>query len=496
MTSSDKPQIDHNQPAVSKRLLAAIPSWMISTIFHMIVLIVLAIYTLPSEDLEAVRQLLLSSQDVQEETVDDFEEEIIEELNIEVATDAIEVASDTSVNEADISPIEEVAPATTSVELSEIGIEHAPSSDLLSQVGEITGNSLSGRSENARKGMVIRGGGTKGSEKAVSDALQWLARHQFPDGGWSFNHARCPQCHGQCRNPGAMTDSRAAATGLALLPFLGAGQTHQTGKYQKTVQAGLNFLKSRIKLSRNGGSLHEAGGRMYSHGIASIALCEAYAMTQDKTLLPAAQSTLNFIGYAQDPIGGGWRYDPRTPGDTSVAGWQVMALKSGHMGYLAVPQTVLRRAYAFLDAVQFDGGARYGYVNSTGGSAATTAVGLLCRMYFGWKKGNTALERGIGWISRLGPTDDLYYNYYATQVMRHWGGEPWDKWNAVMRDRLVESQSKTGHEAGSWYMPDSKHVTSGGRLYCTALATMILEVYYRHLPIFAKQSTTTEFPID
>ena len=87
----------------------------------------------------------------------------------------------------------------------------------------------------------------------------------------------------------------------------------------------------------------EPGGRMYSHGLCSIALCEAYVMTRDKTLLQPAQLSLNHISYAQDPVGGGWRYTPRQPGDTSVFGWQLMALKTGHSSYLKVkPETVDR----------------------------------------------------------------------------------------------------------------------------------------------------------
>jgi hypothetical protein len=34
----------------------------------------------------------------------------------------------------------------------------------------------------------------------------------------------------------------------------------------------------------------------------------------------------------------------------------------------------------------------------------------------------------------------------------------------------------------------------GGRLYCTSMATMVLEVYYRHLPIYRNQSVEQEFP--
>lgn len=482
---------------MTQRMLSILPGWLVSMTFHMAMLIALAIYTLPAVDADALRQLLISTDEKQQDAdLEELDNEVIEDLNIEVADDVLEF--DPQAEAADVSPVDDVAAAAVSVELSEIGLEHAPSSDLLAQVGAYSGGSLSGRGEKARKALLAGSGGTRGSERAVSAALIWLAKHQLPDGGWSFDHRKSISCQGKCRDPGSMADSRAAATGLALLPFLGAGQTHKSGKYEKTVRAGLYFLTLRMKVNRNGGSLYEKGGSMYSHGIASIALCEAYAMTKDRALLAPAQNAVNFICYAQDPSGGGWRYEPQMPGDTSVSGWQIMALKSGHMAYLVVPETVLQRAYGFLNLVEYDGGARYGYVNSNPGSASMTAVGLLSRMYFGWKKDNPALERGVQWLSETGPNDDVYYNYYATQVMRHWGGPLWEKWNKEMREQLIAAQVKEGHESGSWYWhrPLSNHEKLGGRLYCTALATLILEVYYRHLPIFGTQSTESEFPIE
>jgi hypothetical protein len=89
----------------------------------------------------------------------------------------------------------------------------------------------------------------------------------------------------------------------------------------------------------------------------------------------------------------------------------------------------------------------------------------------------------------------MYYNYYATQVMHHFGGSAWERWNKEMRDLLVESQATEGHETGSWYM-DGGHSEKGGRLYCTSMATMILEVYYRHLPLFREQSADEDFPLE
>ena len=36
---------------------------------------------------------------------------------------------------------------------------------------------------------------------------------------------------------------------------------------------------------------------------------------------------------------------------------------------------------------------------------------------------------------------------------------------------------------------------SGGRIYCTSMATMILEVYYRHMPLYGKQAAEDDFPL-
>jgi hypothetical protein len=116
-------------------------------------------------------------------------------------------------------------------------------------------------------------------------------------------------------------------------------------------------------------------------------------------------------------------------------------------------------------------------------------------MYLGWKKDHPALQRGVERLAKAGPTKDLYFDYYATQIMHHMEGEVWIAWNNKMRDTLVKAQSKKGHEEGSWYEGvDGGHGPhAGGRIYCTSLATMILEVYYRHLPIYGQQSVDEEF---
>jgi hypothetical protein len=324
-------------------------------------------------------------------------------------------------------------------------------------------------------------------EAAVDRALEWLAAHQMPDGSWSFRLDTCPACQGKCSRNGTYPDD-AAATALALLPFLGRGYTHKDGPYRKQIAGGLAILAKRS--ADNQGQIYAGGGHgMYVQGLAAIALAEAYGMSQDERLHAPTQAALNFIMQAQDPVGGGWRYTPRQPGDTSAVGWQIMALKSGHMAYLEVNPQTIRKAGLFLDAVSNDSGSGYGYTEP-GAAAGTTAVGLLCRMYLGWKKDHPALARGVAELARKGPSQDLYYDYYATQVMHHMEGDAWTGWNDTMKALLLAAQVQQGHERGSWYdgVSGGHGGSQGGRLYTTALATLILEVTYRHAPLYRTQA--------
>lgn len=483
-------------------LFNAVPSWMVSMIVHAVLLMILALLTMP--ELAPEQRIVAVANPVSLEEVENLAVEDIEALNVDVfegAAPAEVVEVRTTTADVDLPSLDDMSAAPEQFKLEDFGDMAAPSDDLLDRIGGGVGEGLGDvRGAKARRAMVDAYGGSEGSEAAVAAALRWLAAHQMPDGGWHFDHTLGP-CKGRCENPGNIQVSRNGATAMALLPFLGAGQTHKDGEYQQVVEQGLVFLMRSMKLGNEMGDLTDTGGRLYSHGLASITLCEAYAMTNDQTLLQPAQLSLNFIVYAQDKIGGGWRYYPHDPGDTSVLGWQLMACKSGHMAYLRVPRKTILGASMFLDFVQSDNGSRYGYVSplvdgaQPGAGAATTAVGLLCRMYLGWKRDHPGLQAGVDYLHQLGPTDNMYYNYYATQVMRHYGGEYWEAWNARMRDRLVDSQDKRGHAEGSWYFPRGTYSSNGGRLYCTSLATMILEVYYRHMPIYGKQAAEEEFPL-
>ncbi|NND98914.1 MAG: terpene cyclase/mutase family protein [Pirellulaceae bacterium] len=395
--------------------------------------------------------------------------------------------------------------AVVPIEMTDFASEMAPAAAQLQSLSAATSKPMGSRSADMKKKLLREYGGTESSEAAVQEALKWFARHQLPNGAWTLQHNLV--CRNSCGNP-CKAENRAkqinAATCLALLPYMGAGQTHMEGEFEKVVFRGLQFLIQNGKPGKVGGlpviDYRGPGGNMYDHGLAAIVLCEAYAMTGDPAIAGPAQAAVNFIVTAQCRDGG-WRYSPRQKdgGDTSVVGWQVMALKSAYMGHLAVPPASVQGSMLFLDKVQSHGGAVYGYATpSTNFRDGTTAVGLLCRMYTGWKKDHPGIIKGVDLISKKGPSangTNLYYDYYAAQVLRQFGGPKWDEFNVKLRDFLVAKQAQDAGAKGSWHFTDKGHFNEAGRLCQTSFATMILEVYYRHMPLYADAASEEEFPL-
>lgn len=403
-----------------------------------------------------------------------------------------------------------------------------------------------GRTGATRERMVANGGGNQYSELAVARGLAWLAKQMKTGRGPKGN--ALPQGVGYWQYDGSSKPEVVAATGMALLPFLAAGETHKTGKrYRAVVDAGLKFLI----LSMDGNGKFN-NGNMYAHGIATMALCEAYGMTKDKhLLLVPAQRAVNFLQQAQG-ADGSWGYSAGSVGDTSIVGWQIQALRAAQLSKdLRVNDVVVKKAMTFLDRV--GSGDRslksyYGYNQPTGhGGTSLTAVGLLCRYYMdGWDPQNAALAQGT--ISLFGarvpnpsavgvtrtnrrmapkispnPTHasndyparttgvpDMYYYYYATQVAHFFEGPEWKEWNqgpqvrlfgarvraGGMRDWLTDLQSRSGKDAGSWE-PDKAFIGQHcGRLGTTCLCLLTLEVYYRHLPLYKRKNTEAVNLID
>jgi hypothetical protein len=329
----------------------------------------------------------------------------------------------------------------------------------------------------AKAALLREGGGNDETELGVARALAWLAKQQNAAGYWEFD--------------GKNKEDRAAATGMCLLAFLAAGETHLNGKnYKDTVKRGVNYLKAQVTADGHFGA---AGA--YAQAIATMAVCEAAGMSKDPAIKAAAAKAVDYVVKAQ-AANGSWGYTAGLDGDTSILGWQIQALKSARVAQIPVPEKSFEKAGAFLDSVSGDNGVTYGY-RSKGATHPLTAVALLSREFMGWPK-NNPLARGVDYLWIKNPPKDgawdMYYYYYATQVVRFFDGRVWRRdWNPVMRDVLLKKQftEKNGAKAnaaeiGGW-PKDTGHIGECcGKLGTSALACLTLQVYYRHQPLYQK----------
>jgi hypothetical protein len=332
-------------------------------------------------------------------------------------------------------------------------------------------------------------GGSQETERAVRAALAWLAAAQSSDGRWSAaRHGagveRAVQGH---HRHGAGGRGDHGVTGLALLAFLGVGNTHRDGDHADAVRRGIEFLTAR---QRSDGSLAgdaEFFAALYCHGMATIALAEACAMTGDATLRPPLERAVRHTLAMQHPTTGGWRYAAGDRGDTSQLGWQVMVLASaGHagLGGLAAGQA---RVLPFLQSVSSGmAGGLAAYRPGERPSLTMTAEALYCRMLLGMPADHPAAAEALDLIARTPPDrsrPNAYAWYYATLASFHAGGPQWERWNTALQAALLPLQRRDGSAADGSWDPDPVWGGYGGRVYATALAAMTLEVYYRHLPM-------------
>jgi hypothetical protein len=449
--------------------LGSAPPWLLSAILHMTVMILLGLmfFQPKKEDDLLLNAGYMEDVDMPSEENIDFADESVDDFKLEeqvlTAQDLPQVSDPFSTPDAtDFAP--NPLAATGTVMPTTIGI------------------ALTGREAGMKDALVKAYGGTGKTEGAVAAGLKWLANQQKKTGEWSLDGPY---------SDGGRSNNDAAATAMALLAFQGAGFTPQGDPkhpYTLVVRRGWNQLLK--KLGKEGNFFEEvhSNQQLYTQAMCTIALCEIVGMTDDVDYQyrQAAQKAVDYCVKIQAPEGG-WRYEPGIDSDMSVTGWFVMALQSARMAGLEVPSPTLERASKFLDEVARDGGSRYAYRSRDGATLTLTAEGLLCRMYLGWERSDPRLQNGVQYLLQNLPTWDeqnVYYWYYATQVMHHMEDSPWRIWNGEMRKMLPEKQVKRGRERGSWDPNNDRWGGEGGRLYTTCLSLYVLEVYYRHLPLY------------
>ncbi|WP_047815258.1 prenyltransferase/squalene oxidase repeat-containing protein [Rhodopirellula islandica] len=450
------------------------PSWLVSLVAHLAVLLGLALISRSAHQTDRIELQFRQSDDP-------VADELVE---FSIASVAPLDALETSIEEdqVDIEALDSFA----LIEISDEIFSAVPKldADLFDPTVSSTSsvakpeNMFEGRRGAMKQKLLRRYGGDQATEDAVSAGLVWLKRQQLRNGSWSL--------HGPYAN-GARGENQTSATAMAMLAFMGAGSTHRGGPYQKELLRAARWLVA--KQDRQGFLAGSEMGheRMYSQAQATIALCELYAMTGDSWIRPYAQSACDFAVASQSPQGG-WRYQPRMDSDTSVTGWFVMGLKSGDAGGLEVDPYIWPKIERYFDSVSqgYTGG--YSYMPNLAASPAMTAEGVLCHQYLGRPRTMPGMAQSLDTLVQNHPVKaneaDVYYWYYATQALHHYGGPLWNQWNEEMKATLPARQEKRGREHGSWSPTGDAWGGYAGRLYTTCLSIYCLEVYYRHLPLY------------
>lgn len=350
-------------------------------------------------------------------------------------------------------------------------------------------------------------------ETSVLAALQWLARHQNPDGSWgakSFQH-QCRITH--CSGTGD-EQFDIGLTGLALLAFTGAGYTTYSSRdiydgirFSDVVRKAVQFLINQ-QISDGSFTAVKDGKFMYNQAICTYALADLYGLSMDRpaglNFKEPVERAVKFLLESQNP-NKAWRYQPRDgQNDTSVTGWVTMALKTAEHCGITVPPEAFAGIKSFYDDVTDPTYGQVGYTER--GSKAlmsnedprttliqpsTTAIGVMTRIFIDKKTSDPLVKLAVAevlkslpaWDTSKSGIIDYYYWFYATYCLNQYdgpNGAGWNAWNEKMKDVLLKNQhtKQDGCADGSWE-PIDRWSSEGSRVYATAINTLTLEVYYR-----------------
>jgi hypothetical protein len=328
---------------------------------------------------------------------------------------------------------------------------------------------------------------------AVKRALAFMATRQKPDGSfddrWRTN----------------------AVPGLAGMAYLSVGHTPGRGPYGDVVNRCIDYILATPMgpgiADVPGGSVEgylargNPYGRMYSHAIATLFLCEVSGMVDPErqkkidALLPKALKlilTAQAVKKKEERYAGGWRYTPTSnTSDLSISGWHLMALRSARLNGAPVPAEAIKKAIGYVNRCHNPGKGGFDYQPGEGkASPPMSAIGLLCRELSGHH--NDAINRRCGdyllglaqgdrFLFKGGPQEvwmgnRAYVIYYASNAMFQLGGTYWERFAPQLYKYVLNSQGTDG----SW------HQTNYGRVYETAMYTLALTVTYCQLPIYQR----------
>jgi hypothetical protein len=351
------------------------------------------------------------------------------------------------------------------------------------------------------------GGARRGGFPAqanVDAALVWLRDHQDDDGRWDCDEFMKHDREGAACDGAGDPLHDVGVTALALLAFLGDGNTLRAGRYRDVVKRAVDWLRQQQDADTGWIGSQASHHAIYDHAIATLALCEAQGLSRYRSLRPHAQRAIDCLNAVRNPYGA-WRYQPRSgDNDMSITGWALMALVSAHEFGLAVDQRALADVDAYIDEMT-DAGGRVGYVTRGGPSSrhagdhqaafptdrneCMTGVGLLCKALLDHDVRTDArmkqqlavlMRKKPEWrIDALGSSLDFYAWYYGSYAVFQAGEPHWSSWSRALREAVLPHQRRDGNAAGSWD-PIDAWGRDGGRVYSTAILTLTLQAYYRY----------------
>ncbi|MEZ6046724.1 MAG: prenyltransferase/squalene oxidase repeat-containing protein [Planctomycetaceae bacterium] len=344
-----------------------------------------------------------------------------------------------------------------------------------------------------RRDIARQNGGTEESEQAVERSLAWLAKVQHPNGYWDADRYGAgqvgtvtPETEGEKLHSKEQSGKQAdtGLTALAVLAFLGAGYTHEEGQYQANVEKALRWLVSQQDDQGYLGGNARQFEMMYCHGMVTYALGEAYGMRQDldndSWLRQPVEKGVQYVISQQNPKDGGWRYQKGQPGDMSMFGWQLMALKSAEISGIATPENVKIRMIRFLKSRSLgtnQGLASYGADQPP--SNSMTAEALFCKQMLGINRTNPSCIRAVDHMLANLPSRreyNLYYWYYGTWPCISMAETPgttgttacviglFQNNGGVVNSRVAGNPDRCGHLTGDESTPRRSYTLPGSLL--------------------------------
>ena len=299
------------------------------------------------------------------------------------------------------------------------------------------------------------------TEAAIQRGLAYLKQIQGTDGRWNGDDANWT-----------------AYNAFAMIGFMLNGHfPNKKQPYGETMTKSLDALLKESE-SQGGGYM---GTNMYAHGLATVALSEAWGQTdKDEQVQAALKGAVKIILRSQNEAGG-WRYNPQPGGaDVSVTAMQVVALAAARQAGIFVPDDTITRAVRYVNMCHHEasGGATYQAGFGVPGFARTGAATLSLMML--GKHEAREVKEGVRYLQREGAagamrqTDHyMYGHYYAAMVMYQAGDQEFKKWYPQIRDILLKRQQKSGN--------------FGGRgAYDTAISLIILSIPYGYVPAYQR----------